>query len=223
MGEPRDSRSLDESTQSRPLSRRALLRIAGFTGTAAYLTTKLASPEPVAAQVATQRRIVVDLNTAQGRQLVRGQWRVGPGLVPGEPNEGLVAGREGSPARLADYDDSDWEICDDIGERRSSGLTFAWYRITAEIPAQANGVPLTGSQVFFELIADNYGEIWVDGQLAAGGGVLGNNAPQRVRLSQSAVPGDRYIIACLAINGPLAAPGGSVFLRYANLVFEYVS
>ena len=36
-------------------------------------------------------RIALDLNKEADRQKVKGQWRLGPGLVPGEPNEGLVA------------------------------------------------------------------------------------------------------------------------------------
>ena len=36
-------------------------------------------------------RITLDLNKEADRQKVKGQWRMGPGLVPGEPNEGLVA------------------------------------------------------------------------------------------------------------------------------------
>ena len=54
-------------------------------------------------------RIALDLNTAEDRQKVKGQWRVAPGLVPGEPNEGLTAQLKASPARQADYDDSRWE------------------------------------------------------------------------------------------------------------------
>ena len=33
--------------------------------------------------------------------------------------------------------------------------------------------------------------------------------------------GDEHTIALLAVNGPLAAPGGAVFVRYANLAFEW--
>ena len=45
-------------------------------------------------------RIALDLNIAEDRQKVKGQWKVGPGLVPGEPNEGLTAQLKASPARL---------------------------------------------------------------------------------------------------------------------------
>lgn len=32
-------------------------------------------------------RVALDLNNAEDRQKVKGQWRVAPGLVPGEPKE----------------------------------------------------------------------------------------------------------------------------------------
>jgi hypothetical protein len=200
------------------LSRRAILRLG--TGATAAALLAIHAPPPASAnlQGGSLARVTLDLNSARDRQRVRGQWRVGDGLVPGEPNEGLEARMAGSPARLADYDDSAWALCDDVRERRSSGLTFAWYRMTVELPPEVDGMQVAGSQVLFETIADNYGEVWIDGQL--GVGVLGNNAPQRTRVSQSAVPGARHVIAVLAANGPLAAPGGAVFLRYTMLAFE---
>ena len=161
-----------------------------------------------------------DLNKEQDRLKVRGQWRVATGLVPDEPNEGLLAGLEARPARLPDHDDSARDVCNDVRENRSRGFTFAWWRITVELPHEADGVPLAGAQVFFETIVDNNGEIWVDGDLPAGAGIAGQNAEQRVIVSRSAVPGARHVIACLAANGPLAAPRGPVWLRYATLAFE---
>lgn len=165
-------------------------------------------------------RIALDLNKPQDRERVRGQWRVASGYVPGEPNEGLVARLEGSPARLADYDDSTWDVCGNVRESRSSGFTFCWWRIAVEFPAEVDGVPLAGSQVFFETNVDNHGEIWVDGELPQGAGIIGNNVQQRVQVTRSAVPGERHVIAVLAANGPLAVPRGGVFLRYATLAFE---
>lgn len=165
-------------------------------------------------------RIAVDLNDEKGRQLVGGQWRVGDGYVPGEPNEGLVSRVEGSPARLPEYDDSEWEICTNVRESRSIGFTFAWWRITVQFPEAIGGVPLGGSAVFFETNVDNHGEIWIDGQLPPGAGIIGNNVQQRVQITREAVPGERHVIACLAANGPLAVPRGGVFLRFATLAFE---
>jgi len=105
-------------------------------------------------------RIELNLNKTDDLKKVKGQWRVGPGLVPGEPNEGLKAQLLNTPARLSDYDDSRWEICANIRKSLSVGFTFAWYRITVEIPGQVDGVALTDSRVLFETNVDNYGEVW---------------------------------------------------------------
>ena len=166
-------------------------------------------------------RVALDLNTAEDRQKVKGHWRVAPGLVPGAPNEGLSAQLLASPARLADYDDAHWESCANVRESRSVGLTFAWYRITVEIPASVDGVQLAGTRVWFETNIDNYGEVWVNGQIDRSTGVIvGLNASQRVEISPSAVPGSKFVIAVLVLNGPLAEPRGGIFMRYATLAFE---
>ena len=166
-------------------------------------------------------RIAFDLNKAEECQQVKGEWRVAPGLVPGEPNEGLTAQLLASPARLADYDDSGWAVCANIRESLSVGFTFAWYRITVEFPAEAEGIALAGSRVWFETNIDNYGEIWIDGQIDRSTGVIvGINASQRIEVSARATPGERHVIACLVANGPLAEPRGGIFMRYATLAFE---
>lgn len=174
-----------------------------------------------AQQAGSMQRLTLDLNRAADLQQVQGVWRVGPGLVPGEPNEGLTARMPGSPARLADYDDAAWEVCSDIRERRSVGFTFAWYRLAVALPAQVEGVAVAGSRVWFETNIDNYGEVWIDGELdRRTGAIAGFNAQQRVEVSARAQPGARHVIACLVINGPLAQPGGNIFIRYATLAFE---
>lgn len=166
-------------------------------------------------------RAALDLNEAEDRRQVRGEWRVAPGLVPGEPNQGLTAELRASPARLAEYDDSGWEVCGNIRESRSAGFTFAWYRIAVEVPESVGGVALAGSRVWFETNIDNYGEIWINGQIDRSTGVIvGLNAQHRVEVSGSAVPGARHVIACLVLNGPLAEPRGGIFMRYATLAFE---
>jgi hypothetical protein len=166
-------------------------------------------------------RVALDLNNADDRQQVQGEWRFAPGYVPGEPNEGLQAQVTGSSARLAEYDDAGWEVCTNIRTSRSTGFTFAWYRIAVQLPEQVNGMAVSGSRVLFETNIDDYGEVWIDGQIDRNTGVItGINVPQRVEVSASAVPGERHVIACLAVNGPLGTPFGGVWLRYATLAFE---
>ena len=166
-------------------------------------------------------RIALDLNRAEDRRQVKGEWRVADGLVPGEPNEGLASQLRATPARLADYDDSKWQTCQNVRESRSVGFTFAWYRITVEIPERIGGAAVAGSRVLFETNADNYGEVWINGQIdRSTGTIVGLNASHRVEVSPSATPGTKHVIACLVANGPLAEPRGGIFLRYATLAFE---
>jgi len=42
-----------------------------------------------------------------------------------------------------------------------------------------------------------------------------------VLMTEEVTPGEQHTIALLAANGPMAAPGGAVFVRYANLAFEW--
>ena len=68
----------------------------------------------------------LDLENAEHKALVNAQWRYADGLVPGAPNGGLVDQLAETPARLADYDDSTWDIIDDIQTGRSKGFCFGW-------------------------------------------------------------------------------------------------
>jgi len=167
-------------------------------------------------------RAVIDLNSSGGLAAVKGQWKFAQGLVPGEPNEGLVSQLEGSPARLADYDDSGWEVCNDLGKWVSHGFSFVWYRINVTFPDTVEDHPTAGVRVQFETCIDDYGELWIDGECDRHrGAVQGFNVPQRVLITDDVKPGERHSIALLAANGPMAAPGGAVFVRYANLAFEW--
>ena len=167
-------------------------------------------------------RATINLGDPAGLAAVHGQWKFARGYVPGESNEGLVTQAEGSPARLLDYDDSSWEVCNDLAGRISHGFTFVWYRINITLPETVEGHPTRGVRVQFETCIDDYGEIWLDGECNRDRGTIqGFNVPQRVLLNGGVTPGDRHTIALLAANGPLAAPGGTVFVRYATLAFEW--
>ena len=167
-------------------------------------------------------RFAIDLNTAAGRAVAGGQpWRVAPGLVPGEPNEGLSARLLAAPPRLPDYDDSAWDVCDNVRQSLSEGFTFAWYRIAVTLPSAIDEVDVAGYRVWFETNFDNYGEVWVNGEIdRAYGSIVGLNTPHRVEIAEVGQPGARYVIACLCLNGPLAAPRGGIFMRFATLAFE---
>lgn len=182
--------------------------------------------------------VTLDLEDPEVLERLRATWRFGAGWNPGYENEGLLAQSASSPAFLSDYDDSGWEVIDDteaggqgkpsgrpehpgIRKKRSEGLTFGWYRIAVTLPDTIGDFDVAGSTVHFETNIDDYGEIWVDGEWDRdAGAVNGFNVTNRVEVTDAAVPGAVHVIACLAVNGPLARPGGGIFMRYAHLQLE---
>lgn len=167
-------------------------------------------------------RLVLNLEDANDLSAVGATgWSRAMGLVPGEPNQGLVAELASSSARLVNYDDSNWDKNVDIQERLSQGFTFAWYRISITIPNQINGEDVSGRRVWFETNVDNYGEIYVDGEIDRNLGIVtGNNVGKRILIEDPATPGASHVIAVLVANAPLGVPVGTIFMRYALLAFE---
>src|SRR5689334_21966837 len=122
---------------------------------------------------------IIDLRTDAGATLVRGQWRYadaqivevdhhapGPDLKPSGPP---TRTRDITPkAGAKGFDDSTWEAiaASSLEARRSKGrLSFAWYRINVTIPAKVGEFDPTGGAVYFEIVVDDYAEVWVDGRL----------------------------------------------------------
>ena len=128
-----------------------------------------------------------------------------------------------------DFDDSKWEAIDPaaLETRRSTGkLCFNWYRTSITIPERVGTFETVGATVVFEIVVDDYAEIWVDGALPrtlgqTGGALIkGFNAPNRVVLTSSARPGQRIQLAILGVNGPLSDPPSNfIWVRSATLDF----
>jgi gluconolactonase len=183
---------------------------------------------------------VVDLRTRAGVALLKGQWRYsdvriietdfqapGPDLKPsGKP----IKTYDYSPhAGAADFDDSRWEALDPttLEARRSTGkICFNWYRINVAIPEKVGEFRTAGSTVAFEIVIDDYAEVWVNGALPAvygqsGGPVIrGYNAPNRLIIARNAVPGQKIQLAVFGINGPISAsPNNFIWIKSAVLDF----
>lgn len=174
---------------------------------------------PAAPAFAQARKI--DLRTSDGVKAVQGAWKYhdvkivevdhkGP---DGQPNKTYgIEPRAGA----ADFDDGGWETIapETLKDRRSTGrVCFCWYRIKLTLP---EGVE--GKKVEFSTIVDDYGEVWVDGQLPRKPGdtggpiVAGFNTPNKVELKDPK-PGKTYQIAIFGINGPISAePNNYIFL-----------
>ena len=167
---------------------------------------------------------VVDLRTTEAAARVRGQWHysdtrineiehrsVGPDLkASGPPNRTYDFTPDG---RGADFDDSKWKVipADSLEKRRGNGrLSLNWYRINVTIPEKIGGFDTRGSTAVFEIVVDDYAEVWVNGELGnvlgqQGGSVIaGWNAPNRLVLTHNARAGERFQIAILGINGPVS-------------------
>jgi gluconolactonase len=183
---------------------------------------------------------VIDLRTEADARLVQGAWRYhdarivevghrlpGPDLKPtGAPNRTHDIEPK---AGAADFDDSAWETipADSLEGRRSSGrLCFGWYRLHVTLPEKVAAFPVAGSTVVFEIVVDDYAEVWVDGKLPIiigrrGGPVAaGWNSPNRLIVARGARPGQKIQLAVFAINAPLSRPPENyVWIRSATLDF----
>jgi gluconolactonase len=183
---------------------------------------------------------VIDLQTREGVALVDGEWRYRDAEVRGisfvEVGEDL--GASGPPnrtydvvphAQASEFDDSGWPVLSPPDTRRRLGtgrVCFNWYRIAVTIPDRVGDLDPTGATVVFEVVVDDYAEVWVDSQLplalgSTGGQVVGGfNAPNRVVLTHDARPGQRFRLAVFGINGPISAsPANYIWLRTATLDF----
>lgn len=105
-------------------------------------------------------------------------------------------------------------------------MCFNWYRLNVTIPDTIGNFDPTGSTVIFELVIDDYAEIWVNGKLplvlgqTGGHLVKGFNTPNRVVLTQSATPGQEFQLAILGMNAPVSNPPGNfIWIRSATLDF----
>src|SRR5919109_228413 len=186
---------------------------------------------------------VVDLQTGEGAGVVAAAWRysdarveeidfvelgspedpLGPGTVPNRTFDVVPH------AEAADFDDSGWRVLapEETMERLGNGrIAFNWYRIAVTIPDRVGDLDPTGATVVFEIVIDDYAEVWVDGELplalglTGGQVVAGFNAPNRVVLTRDARPGDRFQVAVFGINGPISAsPANYIWMRTATLDF----
>jgi len=91
----------------------------------------------------------------------------------------------------AGFDDSRWPVIDPatLDARGNGKVSFNWYRIKVTLPENVGNLAVAGSTVSFEIVIDDYAEIWVNGNLSpvlgqSGGSVVkGWNAPNKVILT----------------------------------------
>jgi gluconolactonase len=183
---------------------------------------------------------VVDLTERSGVELVRAEWLYSDARIVEvdhrAPGPDLRA--SGPPIRThdvdphagaADFDDSGWTPIapEELEARRGSGrLSFNWYRIRLTIPERIGDFDPTGATVIFEVVVDDYAEVWVDGRLpvvlgqTGGPLVKGFNAPNRIVITRAATPGQEIQLAIFGTNAPLSNPPANfIWIRSATLDF----
>jgi gluconolactonase len=191
----------------------------------ALLSTTSASGQVTADAPGVRPDAIVNLASDEGVSLVRGQWRYSDARIVDTEHSHDIEPHAGP----ASFDDSSWQTIEPttLESRRSTGrLSFGWYRIAVTIPEKVGALDTAGSTVVFEIVVDDYAEVWVDGKLPialgqAGGQLIkGFNAPNRVVIARDAVPGQRIQLAVFGANGPLSNPPGNfVWVRSATLDF----
>jgi gluconolactonase len=185
---------------------------------------------------------VVDLKNATAGALVQSKWQVcnteirdvsfkapapsASDAHPIYPNGKAITTHNIYPS-LAELGKASWVSVSDLDERQGNGkLSFVWYRTKVSLPQSLGSKSIDGSSVYFEITADDYSEIYVDGKLKkqfgqTGAGVIsGYNARNRVLLSNKAQAGQQFDIAVLVINGNVGdLPDNYVWIRNAVLDF----
>ncbi len=218
----------------------ALSAYAGLSGVSTT-ATNAGQPTKTAADIPSGKpEASIDLATADGVNLVKGEWRYsdtkivevdfrGPG-ADRQPTGSAVKTYDYTPhAGGADFDDSKWEAISPttLDQRRGNGrLGFNWYRIKLTVPGRIGDFDPTGSTAVFDTSLDDYAEIWVDGELSralgqSGGSVIsGWNAENHLVVGRNVKPGQQIQLAVFGINGPLSNPPTNfIYMRYAKLEF----
>ncbi|HEU0236016.1 MAG TPA: hypothetical protein VFR14_06190, partial [Candidatus Limnocylindrales bacterium] len=127
---------------------------------------------------------IVDLQTNEGADLVGARWRyadarveetdfvaiagpaaadpLGPGHVPNRTYDVVPH------AEAADYDDSAWDVlapAETMNRLANGRVCFNWYRTRVTVPERIGDFDPTGATIVFEVVVDDYAEIWVNGEL----------------------------------------------------------
>ena len=190
---------------------------------------------------------IADLRTTEGASLVNAKWYVQPAHIedkgfylPGPQKGGGDAmplyptGRAIKTQSLhpqvgaTDFEEGFKEIkSTELESRQGTGLfSFVWYKLDLVIPEVIGKLNTTGTTAVFEMVVDDYSEIWVNGKQMVGFGQTGNglisgyNTRNRVILTNDAKAGEKFVIYVLGINGPVGKlPDNYIWVRNAVVDF----
>jgi len=188
---------------------------------------------------------IADLKTTEGAALVSAKWFVQNANIinvdfkaPGPyAADALALYPTGSAIRshllrpqigTSDFDKGFREIKPtELESREGTGLfSFVWYKVEVTIPGSIGRLNPEGMTLVFEIVMDDYSEIWVDGKQSQAFGQSGNgliagyNTRNRVILSNNVHAGQKFRIDILGINGALGKlPDNYIWVRNAVIDF----
>lgn len=190
---------------------------------------------------------IADLRTSEGAALVKAKWYIqdahiqdknfylpgpqkgGGDALPLYPTGAAIKSHSLHPQVGADDFEAGFKEIDptQLENRLGNGLfSFVWYKIELTIPGVIGKLNTIGSSAVFEIVVDDYSEIWVNGKQIVGFGQSGNgliagyNTRNRVTLTENAKPGENFVIYVLGINGPVGKlPDNYIWVRNAVVDF----
>lgn len=189
---------------------------------------------------------IADLKTIEGASLLQAKWYVQPAHLTEKEFKAPGPGTNGDQLHLyptgstitthtihpqigsLDFNNSFMELKPtDLEMREGMGLvSFVWFKTEITIPEKIGKLETKGTTAVFEIVVDDYSEIWVNGKQLTGFGLSGNgviagyNSRNRVILTNNAKPGEHFSIAILGINGPLGKiPENYIWIRNAVVDF----
>jgi gluconolactonase len=188
---------------------------------------------------------VVDLRTNEGASLLKAKWYTQPGKVKSQSFKspgpsatdamllyptGISVETHSLSPQLGDkeFDDSFMEVSPAALEsRKGNGLfSFVWYKVELTFPPIIGKFNTSGTTAVFEIVMDDYSEVWVNGKQmqafgqSGNGSISGYNTRNRVILTNNAQPGQKFSIAILGINGPIGkTPENYIWVRNAVIDF----
>jgi gluconolactonase len=171
---------------------------------------------------------VIDLGTEEGVRAVHGQWRYSPVKIIDSEFGGESVYDYTPHAGVAGFDDSRWLALKpgEIRRGHAGRMSFVWYRIKITIPERVGDADPTGMTAVLETLVDDYGEIWVDGELPRWQGLVGGAVvagfltPNRLVLARNVKPGRVIEIAIFVMNGPISnVPPNRANMHTAKLQF----
>jgi gluconolactonase len=213
----------------------------------ALVIAVIASAQETRQLAVDKPQAIADLKTKEGAALVNAKWYVQPAhlqdkdfRLPG-PQQGGGDALPLYPTGAAikthslhpqigadDFEKGFKEITPaQLEERQGTGLfSFVWYKLELTIPTIIGKLNTPGSTAVFEIVVDDYSEIWVNGKQMVGFGQSGNgliagyNTRNRVLLTDKAIPGEKFVIHVLGINGPMGKlPDNYIWIRNAVVDF----